>query len=547
MLRLATFLLAGSTLALQSVPTSYRLPACRHLGCHNLPPIGDARTIVVRDARRAVVSATAAEADGALANSGLSDSCPVEEARTRDLFRFIVPTLAGWLSSEVMTLVDTAVVGSCSAAELAALGPATMLIDSAAYLFFWLNVATTSLFATAIAAGKGDAAFDTLSDGLYVALACGVCVTLFVGTFGPALLTKICSSAIEVVPASAQYLRIRLFGLPAFMCGMVLQAACLGAKDSLSPLLVLVASGLLNLGLDLFLVRTCGMGIGGAAVATLAAQLLQTTLLAIVVQRKRRARGLGGSWLLLRGRPSLRRLRTFLTFAGPMALVLFGKIACYNSMTLAATTDVASLAAHQVLISIFFVGCKFGDAVSQTSQAYLPACLPLPPQAEPGTSGGGIDVREGVSRPAPIPAPIPAPARRLSGRLLRLSIVLGAFVSTAAFLIATRLPTIFTSEASVIGLVLKCAPLLFIALCLHPPTMTAEGLLIGSLEVNFLAKAYAVKVLVFLGALRMVATRQLGLTAVWAALATFQLVRLATFSLRLRRTRLAFRRLSLDG
>lgn len=42
--------------------------------------------------------------------------------------------------------------------------------------------------------------------------------------------------------------------------------------------------GSLNLVLDLFLVRSCGMGIGGAALATLAAQLLQTALLAYVVQ-----------------------------------------------------------------------------------------------------------------------------------------------------------------------------------------------------------------------------------------------------------------------
>ena len=47
----------------------------------------------------------------------------------------------------------------------------------------------------------------------------------------------------------------------------------------------------------------------------------------------------------------------------------------HNAMTLAATAGgIAALAGHQAMISIFFVGCKFGDAVSQTSQAFLPAC-----------------------------------------------------------------------------------------------------------------------------------------------------------------------------
>ena len=176
-----------------------------------------------------------------LAESQQADECPTPEARTTDLLRFIVPTLAGWLSSEVMSLVDTAVVGTCGAAELAALGPATMLVDSSAYLFFWLNLATTSLFATALAAGKREEAFNTLSDALYVAVLCGVAVSALIGLFGPAALQLICASALEVVPAATRYLRIRVLGLPAFMVGMVLQAACLGAKDSLSPLLVLLA------------------------------------------------------------------------------------------------------------------------------------------------------------------------------------------------------------------------------------------------------------------------------------------------------------------
>ena len=50
-----------------------------------------------------------------------------------------------------------------------------------------------------------------------------------------------------------------------------------------------------------------------------------------------------------------------------------------------------------------------------------------------------------------------------------------------------------TAERAVpIASMRRCGPLLFLALILHPPTMTAEGLLIGSLEVKFLAKAYAI-------------------------------------------------------
>ena len=113
---------------------------------------------------------------------------------------------------------------------------------------------------------------------------------------------------------------------------------------------MLLASALLNLGLDAYLVIGLGWGIAGAAIATVAAQVLQTALLAAIVLRKRTALGARRSLLLLRGLPSPRRTLSFVTYAGPMAFVLFGKIMCYNAMTLAATCGgVAALAAHQVL------------------------------------------------------------------------------------------------------------------------------------------------------------------------------------------------------
>ena len=454
--------------------------------------------------------------------------CPTEDVTSMELLKFILPTLAGWLSSEMMSVVDTAVVGSCSAAELAALGPATMLTDSAAYLFFWLNVATTSLFATALASGDSNEAYDTLSDALYCALACSTVMTLALFSFGPAALAAICASAPQVAAAATTYLNIRLLGLPAFMAGMVLQAACLGAKDSISPLVVLVTCGLLNLGLDLYLVNVVGMGIGGAAIATLASQVVQALMLAFVVQRKRRAAGAGTSWLLLRGGPSWRRISKFLSFAGPIFLVLCGKISCYNAMTLAATAGgIAALAGHQAMISIFFVGCKFGDAVSQTSQAFLPACY-------------DYDESTGA-RPAPPPR-----AQRLSGRLLRLSALLGGIVSVLAYAFATRAPTVFTRDPAVLGAMSSVAPLLFVALLVHAVTMTSEGLLLGARQLSFLAKAYAGNVLVFLSGLFLIARRGMGLGAVWRALAAFQLVRAATFALRLRSVGLSFRRRAAD-
>ena len=75
---------------------------------------------------------------------------------------------------------------------------------------------------------------------------------------------------------------------------------------------------------------------------------------------------------------------------------------------------------------------------------------------------------------------------------------------------------------------------------MHATCMTSEGLLLGSRRLGFLAKTYAVNVLVFLSALYTIADRGMGLNAVWRALAAFQIVRLVTFAIKLRHVKLGF-------
>ena len=90
--------------------------------------------------------------------------CPADGPELLELARFTLPTLSALLSAEVMSVIDTAVVGASSSKELAALGPAIMLTDSSAYLFFWLNVACTNLVASALAKDDAEEAFKSVSD-----------------------------------------------------------------------------------------------------------------------------------------------------------------------------------------------------------------------------------------------------------------------------------------------------------------------------------------------------------------------------------------------
>lgn len=239
-------------------------------------------------------------------------------------------------------------------------------------------------------------------------------------------------SAGAVVNGAVAYSAIRAWGTPATLLTNVAQAACFGDKDAITPLRAVWIAGALNLVGDLVLVPWLGMGIQGAAIATVVAQyaglayIMASLLKRQVIpapgpSRKQQSAAVSngsaerflGTWsnfsvdsrrmsesdvelsrhsvlisfawttqaaLNPTGRllelPSADEFKEFLSFAGPAFFALLGKVVTFSSLTYAAAAaGTVSLAAHQVVVQIWFFFCKFGDAVSSTAQTYIPGAI----------------------------------------------------------------------------------------------------------------------------------------------------------------------------
>ena len=78
-------------------------------------------------------------ADSALPNKKVAQGISIQA-----LVKFFLPTLAIWLIGPSLSLIDTAVVGSKSSTQLAALGPGCILCDCNGYFFTFLAVASKS-------------------------------------------------------------------------------------------------------------------------------------------------------------------------------------------------------------------------------------------------------------------------------------------------------------------------------------------------------------------------------------------------------------------
>ena len=471
------------------------------------------------------------------ATTPVPKALPPEAPSTKTLAKFALPALALWLSGPLLSLVDTSAVGlsalpGAGATQIAALGPACTFCDGSIYLFAFLNVATTNLYASARAdaeragGGSSDGTQAVVRRAAKVALSCSAVLVPLLLLSAKSLLALYVGPAAAANPAlmnpATTYIFIRCLSFPASLLGGVLTAALLGAKDSVTPLIATAAATVTNIVLDLIGVSVLGYGLAGAAAATLVAQWV----CALVLLARSRTVLFGGQGLSLA--PAwVRRLRSataatevatvptgkFLVFAAPVLCLILGKIAAYGFLTHAAAgLGAVPLAAHQISLTLFFFLTPFLEVISQTAQTFLPSFGAPPPEADPSEWRTASD--------------------RLATRLLGYAVL----VSSGAAAIAAAVPIagtqFLTNDPTVRLAVRPLAGPLAISTFLSGPMMAAEGVLLARRQLKFLALVYLVTTALLPPALIAVKNRGGPVVRVWLCFAAFNFCRTAVFGLR---------------
>jgi len=328
----------------------------------------------------------------------------------RDLAAFCLPTLGIWLSSPLLSLIDTSVVGlTCATHHLAALAPSTKLCDYVAFFCSVIGGATTNLAAEALAKGQPGKAKRIIGSSLTLSLVLGAAVAVALGlTARPimaAMLGGAGATSAPMLTAATDYTTIRALGYPAALLTMTLQSAFIATKDSRTPLLVVPLAAFFNLAADLVLVRP--MGAAGAAWATtLALYANAATLLAMWSRKLRRLGGPHTHFAV----PSGKELQDLIAFALPMMVALIARVVLGMSITLSAVAlGTTALAANQVIESLYWLFCPFGEAISLCMQAYLPPLLLKGRSPPPAPSCCRSACRASSPHPPPSPPHAPKP------------------------------------------------------------------------------------------------------------------------------------------
>lgn len=276
-------------------------------------------------------------------------------------------------------------VGISSAAndvsKIAALSPGISWIDGTANLAQAFGIVLTNKYAKALAEKDAVGAERVLSHFLLGSVVGGVLLGNLQHQFAGDAITAVASKSPAVIPYAVEYARLRSFGAAFAVPTMVLQAACLARRDSLTPLRAVLVGGLVNIIGDIYLVMGCGWGLAGAAMATALSQAASASYLVWsafqMLPTKNGAVTVADRCKQILDKISLPRLqevKDYAAFVVPILFIMASRVALWQSTSVAcASLGAVNLAAHQISLNLLWFCTTFGEAYTLMSQTFLPA------------------------------------------------------------------------------------------------------------------------------------------------------------------------------
>ena len=194
------------------------------------------------------------------------------------ILRFTLPLFIGNIFQQFYSMADTIIVGRyLGAAALAAVG-ATSTVS---FLLLGFAMGLSSGFAVLTAQQFGardpDGVRISVSNGIQLAVLLSAALTALGLLVVPGLLVLMHTPA-DILADATKYMLIICRGLAASMFYNLFSSFLRSVGNSRAPLFFLIFSSCLNIFLDIFFIVRMGMGVDGAAVATVLSQGLSAAL-----------------------------------------------------------------------------------------------------------------------------------------------------------------------------------------------------------------------------------------------------------------------------
>ena len=417
----------------------------------------------------------------------------------REILRLALPAMAALAADPLLSLVDTALVGRLGAVPLAALGIDTAVFTTVFFAFNFLTYGTTAAVARRRGADDAEGAATYAVQALWLAVGLGAATMLVLLAAAP-WIVRAMGAAEEVVGPALVYLRLRALAAVPLLVLQVGHGAFRGMKDTRTPLVITVVVNVVNGVVSWVLIYPVGLGIAGAAIGTVVAEVGAAAAFLVLGRRRLSPPSLDIDPPAMRAIVRISRdlfLRT--------ASLLVGLLV---TTAVAARMGTAVVAAHQIARELWTLLALVLDGFAIAAQAMVATAL------------GARDV---------------ARARADSRRLLLWGLGAGLLIGAVYLPLGQWLPRVFTSDASVISTVSGVWVLVAALQPIGGVVFVLDGVLMGAGDFRFLFWSTAAAALLFLAPVSVAALWfDWGLQGVWAGMAALMAVRLVTMVARWR-------------
>jgi len=205
------------------------------------------------------------------------------------LLRFAAPLFVGNLFQQLYNTADALIVGNFLGSEaLAAVSGTGSLVFMLISFFVGIAAGAGVAISRYFGSGEPEKMSRAIHTNIALSLAAGALLTVAGVALTPALLRWM-DTPENVMPMAASYIRIFFAGSLGLVIYNSLRGVMQAVGDSQSPLRYLIISSILNIILDILFIGGFGMGVEGAAYATILAQFVSAVLCVIRLMKTREA------------------------------------------------------------------------------------------------------------------------------------------------------------------------------------------------------------------------------------------------------------------
>lgn len=204
------------------------------------------------------------------------------------LLRFALPVILGNLLHEIYYLADTIIVGqTLGSLKLGAVGATGPMVALIIDFMNGLAAGCSVLLSQCFGNRNEEALRKSVAAQIVI---CGVCTAglTAVSLSCASLMLRACNTTPSAFPYALQYVTVIYAGLPATVLFFLTATDLRAVGDSKTPLIILIFSSLLNIGLDFVFILGLRWDVFGAAFATVISQLLAGALCAFLIYKKAR-------------------------------------------------------------------------------------------------------------------------------------------------------------------------------------------------------------------------------------------------------------------